>query len=75
MGTGGGGARRSRSTVVFGNERDDVVVEVLDRVVGDGDLDRGMVVGLVVADHEPERLEEGSEVLMGGVEKIYVEDR
>jgi hypothetical protein len=76
MGTGaGGGEWRWLLIVILSNEGDHFAVQVLDRVVGDGDLHGDVVVVLVVTDHKPERLEESAEVLVGGAEEVDVENR
>ncbi|MDA8301317.1 MAG: hypothetical protein M0005_07175 [Actinomycetota bacterium] len=72
MGTGEGGVNRSLFIIAAGCDADDVGVKVLGRVASDGDLDRRVVVPFVIADHEPERFEEGPELVVGGVEEVRV---
>ncbi|MDA8274915.1 MAG: hypothetical protein M0029_05975 [Actinomycetota bacterium] len=59
---------------LLGEERDDVGVEVVDGVLGDGGPHEGVMVGLVVADFEPEALEERPQDVLGGVEEVGVDD-
>ena len=59
---------------LLGEERDDVGVEMVDRVLRDGGTHEGVVVGLVVADLEPEAFEERPQDVVGGVEEVDVDD-
>lgn len=52
----------------LGGERDDVAADIVDGVLRDGGSDEGVVVGLVVANLEPEAFEQQPQDVVGGVE-------
>ena len=75
--TGNGGPWTGAPHPVGGllsDKRDDVGAEVVDGVLGDGGPHEGVVVGLVVADLEPEAFEERPQDVVGGVEEVDVDD-
>ena len=58
-----------------GEEGYDVRVEVIDGVVREGDLDESLMLGSVIADGEPERFEQSSELFGESIYEVHAEHR